>query len=340
MSLFKIAPVLILYLFFSGFILHAQNPVATFMFYNLENLYDNEDDTLKSDNEFLPESDRRWSQSRLYAKLLHTSRVMVNTGLWEPPAVIGLCEVENRKVLERLVSMEALKAWKYRIIHKDSPDDRGIDVAALYREDMFQPLSYRYFSPAGENEKIPETREILSVTGVLAEADTIHLFFNHWPSRYGGMMETRAERKEAALRLRKEIEKLETAGHCPAVVVMGDFNDQPWDESIRRHLGASPDVSSNACSLYNLSARWKGHGTLKFRSQWFIFDQIIVNGRFLNSRNRLFVKPEEARIMDAPFLLEEDETYTGKKLNRTYTGFQYHGGYSDHLPVLLVVRKQ
>jgi len=338
-SLFR-TPLFIL-IFFGGCLsLPAQNRVASFMFYNLENLYDNEDDTLKSDNDFVPESDRRWSHSRLYTKLLHISRVIVNTGLWEPPAVIGLCEVENRKVLERLVSMEALKEWKYRIIHKDSPDKRGIDVAALYREDIFQPLSYRYFPPVDDNEPIPATREILSVTGVLAEADTIHLFFNHWPSRYGGMMETRADRKKAALRLRKEIEELENGAICPAVVVMGDFNDQPGDESICLHLGASPVVGSTPCALCNLSAGWKEEGTLKYGSQWYIFDQVIVNGHLLNNKNRLFVQPEDARILHAPFLLEDDETFTGKKLNRTYTGFQYHGGYSDHLPVLLFVRKQ
>lgn len=319
---------------------HAQKAVATVMFYNLENLYDAKDDTLKRDDEFLPGGDRHWSNRRMVSKLTGIARVIVNTGFWEPPAVVGMCEVENRQVLERLVATEPLRSWNYQIIHKDSPDKRGIDVAAIYREDLFHPVSYRYFPPVPENAPVPETREILFLSGVVAGTDTIGLFFNHWPSRYGGLLETRPLRMQAAIRLRSEIESMCWPGQPRFIAVMGDFNDRPGDESMRRGLVATGKVTDNPCSLVNLSSDWEktGKGTIKFQSQWMVFDQVIVNGWFLGCNAGLFVRPGDARIVEPGFLFGIDETYAGKKLNRTYLGPRYQGGTSDHLPVLLVIR--
>ncbi len=312
------------------------------MFYNPENLFDIADDTLTLDNEFLPGGGRRWTASRLYTKLTRISKVITNTGNWEPPAVIGLCEVENRQVLEKLVSHPPLRNWNYAVIHKDSPDERGIDVAALYRPDLFNPLSYRYFPPAPEGQPVPSTREILYLEGILGGVDTLHLFFNHWPSRYGGLMETRPLRRQAALRLRREIGRLRERTLHPAVVVMGDFNDQPDDASIRETLQAAAAPAGHPDSLCNLSAHWlqQDLGTLKHQSQWNIFDQVIVSERLLDTCAALFCLPADARILDASFLLETDEKYAGQKLHRTYSGFQYQGGYSDHLPVLLLLRNR
>ncbi len=319
-----------------------KTPVAAVMFYNLENLYDAADDTLKQDEEFQPEGGKHWSGSRLYKKLTALSKVIVNTGTWEPPAVIGFCEVENRMVLERLVRHPPLKSWNYRIIHKDSPDKRGIDVAAIYRPDLFDPLTYRYFSPVAEGERIPETREILYISGILAGTDTLHLFFNHWPSRYGGMMETRPYRKKAAARVRSEVGLLQGTSLHPRIIIMGDFNDQPGDESMANVLGGTKEISGHPDDLVNLAYQWEKEkkGTLKYQSQWNIFDQIIVSGVVLDSTARLFSLPEDARILDAPFLLEKDEKFTGMKLKRTYQGYQYKGGFSDHLPVILMLRKR
>jgi hypothetical protein len=320
----------------------AQEPVATVMFYNLENLFDTRNDSLKLDDEFLPQGDRHWTPTRFYTKLTRISKVITNTGNWEPPAVIGMCEVENRDVLEKLIWHPPLRNWKYNIIHKESPDERGIDVAVLYRPEVFNPLSYRYFPPVPEGEKAPATREILYVCGILDQADTIHLFFNHWPSRYSGLMETRQNREIAAQRLKSEVDILQKKFIKPLIIIMGDFNDQPNDESILNHLHAGASRSGNQDALFNISYQWfsKGKGTLKFQSQWNIFDQIIVSEAVLDSTGNLFAHEEDARILDASFLLERDETYTGMKLNRTYNGFSYHGGYSDHLPVLLMLRKK
>jgi hypothetical protein len=312
------------------------------MFYNVENLFDTTDDPLIKDEEFLPNGARRWTQFRFKAKLCSLAKVFVSTGSFEPPALIGLCEVENRFVLEQLVGEPALKRWNYKIIHKDSPDERGIDVAAIYRPDVFYPLTYRYFPPVPENEPAPRTREILYIMGVLAGADTVHLFVNHWPSRYGGLMETRGARQRAASRVASEINRLRQMYRDPLIIVTGDFNDQPDDFSLTGHLNASILPGTDPDRLYNLSHIWmkSGKGTLKHQSQWNIFDQFIVSGSLLGNSGKLYSNPGDAVILDLPFLLQPDERYLGMKLFRTYEGFRYTGGYSDHLPVLLWIRKR
>lgn len=337
-----------------SYALSAQNnvPVATVMFYNLENLYDTRDDTLKNDEEFQPRGGKYWSGYRLYRKLTALSKVILNTGNWEPPAVIGFCEVENREVLEQLVHHPLLRSWDYAIIHKDSPDKRGIDVAAIYRPGLFHPLFYDYFSPVSEGEAIPKTREILHLCGILSglplsgppgtiSGDTLHLFINHWPSRYGGLMETRPLRQKAARRLKAEILRIGRSSPHPLIICSGDFNDQPHDESLQWCLGASRKPVLHPDSLVNLSFAWQkeGKGTLKYQSQWNIFDQFIVSEALLDTTRSLFIIPGDARILDAPFLMEEDEKYTGTRLKRTYLGFRYQGGFSDHLPVLLTLRR-
>lgn len=316
-------------------------PVASVMFYNVENLFDTEDDPLIADEEFLPQGERRWNSFRFNAKLNNIAKVIANTGNWEPPAVIGLCEIENRYVLERLVNQPSIRNWKYKIIHKNSPDERGIDVAALFREDVFNPLGYDYFPPVPEGEPLPATREILYVFGTIADLDTVHFFFNHWPSRYGGLMETRGRRQKAAARLYQEILKLHEKYHNPLIVIMGDFNDQPDDDSMTRYLKASLSSGDEPLQLYNLSYVWltQGKGTLKYQSMWNIFDQIIVSGSLLRNEGKLYATPEDAYILEASFLLQKDERYAGQKLFRTFEGFRYLGGYSDHLPVILMIRK-
>lgn len=338
-----ISIILFLFCFFSSHLIAQTGEMRhSIMFYNVENLFDTEDDPDTQDDEFLPKGERRWSGFRFHSKLNNLAKVIVNTGFWEPPAVIGFCEVENRSVLEMLVNHASLKNWKYRIIHKDSPDGRGIDVAAIYREDLFVPVNYDYFPPVMPGEVEPATREILYLAGVLNESDTLHFYFNHWPSRYGGLMETRKGRSGAASRLRYEIDALQARHHDPRVVVMGDFNDQPDDESLIKHLKALPEVREDPVELVNLSAGWaaSGKGTLKYQSVWNVFDQIIVTGNLLNPQNPVYTTPEDSFILEAGFLLRKDERYGGMELFRTYEGYRYTGGFSDHLPVILVLRSR
>ena len=308
------------------------------LFYNVENLFDTVNDPITADDEFVPNGGRYWTNKRLNRKLQNISKVILSASEWSMPAVIALCEIENKDVLEKLIRYTPLKTNKYKIIHKESPDHRGIDVAFLYDPSLFYPLHYQHIPLRDVKNRIKRTREILYVKGVFNKNDTVHFFVNHWPSRYGGLMETKPERNRAAAALRKKTDELYTVSKTPKIVIVGDFNDQPEDESLAEVLRANKITGNNLDSeLYNLSYDWRKdeEGTLKFRSQWQVYDQIIVSGAFLNASEGLVVKAENASILRLPFLLENDEDYGGEKLRRTYYGYTYLGGFSDHLPVLL-----
>ena len=308
------------------------------MFYNTENLFDPDDSALPGDDEFTPGGERHWTYKRLNAKFLNISKVILNASGWQPPAVVALCEIENRNVLERLVKKTPLSSFSYEIIHKESPDHRGIDVALLYNTDQFYPLEYKYYPLRFKNDSIVATREILYVSGIAMGKDTLHFFVNHWPSRYSGLMESRPVRDAAAQLLRSKVNELFKIYSGPKIIVMGDFNDQPDDESMVKFLQAEKfSGQAKLKSLYNLSYNWLSGevGTLKYQSQWSVFDQIIVSGALLQKGSGFFTQPDDAKIINKSFLLERDERYGGMRPFRTYIGFRYHGGFSDHLPVLL-----
>ena len=311
------------------------------MFYNVENLFDTVDDTLVDDAEFLPGSEKGWDQGKYYEKLNNIYRVIISCGGWELPALVGLCEVENRRVLEDLVGQTPLKRFGYRIIHFDSPDERGIDVALIYRGDRFEPDTAYPVPVRFPDDPGQKTRDILYACGRIA-GEPVHLFVNHWPSRYGGYEATRPLRRQAARVLRTAVDSLFSADPEAAIVAMGDFNDGPADESMLQYLGAalSPEGQGPA-GLVNLTARLDripGTGTLKYRENWDVFDQLVVSTALLDGPGRLRVTEEGARIHDPDFLLADYPAYPGKKPFRTWAGPRYLGGYSDHLPVFLDLR--
>jgi hypothetical protein len=253
------------------------------------------------------------------------------------PDILLFCEIENRTVLEKLIKNTPLKSFSFKIIHKDSPDRRGIDVGMIYNNERFIPIEYNYYTVVVNQEKI-DTREILYVSGVVNGTDTVHIFGNHWPSRFSGFMETKSLRNAAAKLLKSKVDELCERYHYPKIIIMGDFNDNPEDESLSEVLKAKKiEGSIIENQLYNLFFDLKrvNGGTLKYQSQWFIFDQIIVSGSLLTANSGIYTKPENAKIVALPFLLESDEKFGGKKPFRTYYGFDYQGGFSDHLPVLL-----
>ena len=308
------------------------------LFYNTENLFDPNDADTSGDDEFTAAGERHWTYKKLNAKLLNISKVILSASGWQPPAIVALCEIENRNVLERLVKKTPLSSFPFEIIHKESPDHRGIDVALLYNTDQFYPLEYKYYPLKYKNDSVVATREILYVSGIALGKDTLHFFINHWPSRYSGLLESRPIRDIAARLLREQVDVLFKKYRAPKIIIMGDFNDQPDDESMVKYLKAERlSGTTKLQSLYNLSYNWmqKEVGTLKYQSQWSVFDQIIVSGTLLQHKSGLFIRLEDAQIIDRTFLLEKDERYGGMQPFRTYIGFHYHGGFSDHLPVLL-----
>jgi hypothetical protein len=334
----KIVSLILLFVYLSDHSSAQQNTSDfSILFYNVENLFDTKDDPDTEDNSFTPEGELHWTNKRLSQKLLNLAKVILNVSEWGIPDIMVFAEIENREVLERLIKDTPLKKFPYKIIHKESPDHRGIDVGMIYNSEHFLPIEYNYYPLEIENSEL-NTRELLYVSGVLNGTDTLHIFGNHWPSRYSGLLETKDLRKVAASLLKDKVDELNKKYKSPKIVIVGDFNDNPEDETLSEILQAGkvemPIVDEN---LYNLFFGLKkdNQGSLKFQSQWFIFDQIILSGSLLTADSGFFVKLENAKILTLPFLLEDDKKFGGKKPFRTYYGFTYQGGFSDHLPILL-----
>jgi len=306
------------------------------MFYNVENAFDTINDPLPGDDDFIPSSGRHWNGYKYRQKIKSIYKVIVTAGGWEPPGLIGLCEIENKKVLEDLVHQTPLSKYQYQIIHDDSPDYRGIDIAALYLETKFQPIAYQYIPvPLDKNEK---TRDILYLKGRVKQSDTLHVFFNHWPSKWQGAYQTQPKRIKAAQILWHHIDSLFSVCDEPLILAAGDFNEGPRSSTMMKHLHIDHAVDNPVSKkLYNLSASWRNlpFGTYKYRGIWEIIDQFIVSGSLLTGDAGLTTSPNNAHILHAPFLLTEDKKFTGEKPFRTYSGYRYQGGFSDHLPVIL-----
>ncbi|HBX53715.1 MAG: hypothetical protein A2275_09355 [Bacteroidetes bacterium RIFOXYA12_FULL_35_11] len=310
------------------------------MFYNVENLFDTENDPIKNDDEFLPEGARHWTPDKYKEKLKNIAKVIVAVGGWNPPAVVGLCEIENRKVLEDLTKKTPLSELKYSIIHYESPDFRGIDVAMLYRKEEFKPV---YSRPIPLNfEDGRKSRDILYVKGITSKNDTLHIFVNHWPSKYGGAMETEPKRYFTAEVIKKTCDSIFNSNLYANIIIMGDLNDTPEDVSVREKLKAHTSYHYFASTeLYNLTynTHYKyGLGSHKYQGEWSLIDNIIVSGALLNKKNKIYTTVEDAKVFNAPFLLKKDERNVGFQPFRTYMGFTYQGGFADHLPVFLDLR--
>lgn len=311
---------------------------AGIMFYNVENLFDVRDDSLTNDDEFLPDSPRRWTRYRMDEKCRNLSRVILNAGGWNPPVLVGLCEIENAWVLGRLLYDTGLNNTGYKAVHYDSPDERGIDVALLYMASRFEVLESRPVCVGLLNDG-STTRDILYVMGVVDNYDTLHLFVNHWPSRYGGAETSKPRRIQAARVLSSAVDSVRRAYPLANIVLMGDFNEDPDSKLFRDCLstgGLDEDTPLYAPAL-ELEL---GSGTLKYRYQWQVFDQIMVSRGLLNPASRIYLKEPVLRIVKLPFLLEQDERYGGQKPFRSYLGIKYQGGYSDHLPVMIYLEVQ
>lgn len=314
---------------------------VSIIFWNVENLYDPFDDTLKLDNEFTSSGGKHWSWTRFRQKINLTAKTLLSAGGWEFPAIIALCEVENKFVLNRLVNDSPMRRAGYRIIHYDSPDNRGVDVAMLYRSEGFTPLISRPVEIRYPFDTLARTRDILMVKGVLANTDTLVMLINHWPSRRGGQAYSAPRRNFVASTLRKITDSLFSENPLTNIVITGDFNDDPFDPSLKKYLGAITERDSVSYhTLYNLSGIRNGslpEGTLKFRDQWNTFDQFIVSGALYHGKAGLKASEEASSVFRPSFLVEEDKTYFGTRLKRTYAGPRYLGGFSDHLPVILKI---
>lgn len=305
-------------------------------FYNVENLFDYFDDSLTVDEEFLPRGENYWGKTRYQDKQQKLAKTIIAMGGWEAPELIGLCEVENRYVLNTLTQFTALKAAGYEIIHQDSRDVRGIDVAAIYRPEKFELLDYYYYQLNFPFDTTSRTRDILHVIGKLPNQDTLHFIVNHWPSKFGGEFETQPKRFFAAEFVRNKFDSIMQVQPNAKVIITGDFNDEPEEESLTLGLKVKKELNEvGPLDLFNLMfpIRFLA-GTHSFENQWGILDQFVVSGNLLNSKNNTFIRNSTAQIFDMKFLITEGATGATRPF-RTYQGPQYLGGYSDHLPIIM-----
>lgn len=308
------------------------------MFYNVENLFDSFDDSLTQDEEFTPMGARHWTWEKMNQKINGIYKTIVAAGEWNPPVFIGLCEVENGYVLYRLTRETPLLKVDYGIVHRESPDTRGIDVGLLYRKDLFDLQESNFFRVVFPDEPNRKTREILYLCGVLAGIDTMHVFINHWPSKFGGELESNAGRFAAANTLKQKIDSIKIFYPNARILIMGDFNDEPESaplvDGLKVCLNTHDQCPSGLVSISSI-LKSQGQGSYKYQGVWGMIDQIIVSESLLDRKRKIFTSPENASVFRADFLLEPDDTYVGDKPFRTFVGYKYHGGFSDHLPVYI-----
>ncbi|MEI6864992.1 endonuclease/exonuclease/phosphatase family protein [Flavicella sp.] len=310
------------------------DPLISIAFYNVENLFDTEDAAYTLDREFTPKGQKKWGPHRYQLKIEKLGKAISRIGENDcqlPPVFIGLAEVENSKVLDDLTQSSGLQYLPYDYVHYDSPDERGIDTALLYNTELFKILDSKAIPIIIYNSKNIRdyTRDILYVKGILNN-ETVHLYVNHWPSKRSGFDETRLKRIEIANILHQEIESIKEQN--PKIIIMGDFNDNPIDDSIYKYL-VNDKYKNPSLKLYQ-----KGEGASKFYGKWMLFDQIILSNNFFQSNsNSLTFKT--AHIFNTPFLTNPKGRHKYEPF-RTYSGKYYQGGYSDHFPVYVLLEKK
>lgn len=320
---------------------HAQKKqVFPIAFYNVENLFDTVDDPNTIDEEFTPTGKNNWTEDKYQKKLANLSYVINQLGTDVVPTgavIVGVAEVENLKVMEDLVNQNNLKERNYSIVHIDSPDARGIDVGLLYNPDAFKVISYKAypFTMPGKNDI--KTRDILLVSGILAD-EPVNILVNHWPSRRG---DNSSPLRERAAAICKHIaDSIYNANPEASIIIMGDMNDDPKDKSTSVVLNAKKNKEDvSAGGLYNTlwSTHEKGIGTLCYRGVWNLFDQIIISENLLGTDgDKLqFWKPQ---VFNKDFLIQKEGKYKGYPL-RTLAGGTFLNGYSDHFPTLIYLIK-
>ena len=318
----------------------------TIAFYNLENFFDTINDPKTRDDDFTPDGRDAWTSERYWHKVKNMSQVISMIGkkyTHMPPAAIGVAEVENRSVLEDLVNAPALRPYHYGIVHFDSPDHRGIDVALLYMKGVFKPVNYKKFPLLiynSEGRRI-YTRDVLLVTGMM-DGERIHIIVNHWPSRRGGEARSRPLRMKAAELDMKIVDSLYKADPNAKIVMMGDLNDDPDSPSIKEVLHAKGKKS--AVGKHGLYAAMEhfyraGIGTLAYRDSWNLFDQIFLSYPLVKDKTYKTFELWKTGIFNKTFLTQRKGAFKGYPL-RTFAGGQYLGGYSDHFPVYVILLKK
>lgn len=315
-----------------------KNPI-TVAFYNCENFFDTKDDPNKKDDEFLPESAMKWDDTRFMNKLTKVAQVLDSTVSGPAlPALVGLVEIENKEVLEELISKSQFKEKPYGVLCTDSPDERSIDCGLLYDKSVFTLIDFKELNATNPSLGDYKTRNILFATLKATNGDVMYVFVNHWPSRREGEKESEPRRIFAAEQVRKKINELQKKDPKAKVIVMGDFNDHPDNNSILNTLKAS-DKPKEKGDLYNAYQTLDAakQGTHYFDKEWRVLDQIIVSQGFIGAKKGYKFDPKNAHILKKDFVLFKNAKTGEEKPSRTYSGEKYYNGYSDHLSVYITL---
>lgn len=312
------------------------NSIYTVAFYNLENLFDTQKDPNTIDRDFLPWGKNFWTAKKYDKKVLKLGKAISSIAKnksGKPPVLVGIAEVENAAVIQDLVESKYLNNTNYNFVHYDSPDERGIDVALLVNEDYFS-LNYSECIPLEifETNGVKDyTRDALYVNGVL-NGEEVHVIVCHWPSRRDSAAASSHKRVQAAKQIHSFMERQEGITESSKIILMGDFNDNPIDDSVKNHL-VGPNLYNPFEKLMNIT-----RGSLSHYSKWHLFDQIIFSHNFfkIEKGKHSF---QNAGIFDEEFLKEWKGRNKGLPF-RTFSGKRYLGGYSDHFPVYINLKKQ
>jgi predicted extracellular nuclease len=298
-------------------------------FWNVENYFDPWVDSTSSYTEFNSEGNRHWTYKKYTEKRNTIYKTIVALGEWKPLAILGLAEIENEFVLNDLLANTPLSKMGYRVIHYESDDRRGIDVGVLYQPSQFEVLFSRKIKVKDNENPDFITRDILYVKGLMG-SDTLHVFINHWPSRYNVYMNSEPLRLLASSVLQHSTDSICTQNPEASILIMGDFNDRDENESVQQLV-----ADSLSCKLILLPLSCSSQevkGTIKYQGKWDYFDHFLVSKILLYEDGKLAVS-KHASVFAPGFLLEKDEKFNGVKPFRTFIGFKYNGGVSDHLPV-------
>ena len=306
-----------------------------FAFYNIENLFDIYNDANKHDADFTETSEKRWTLKRYKNKIEKISRAISKIGEEETknkPSLVGLAEVENKAVLDDLISHDNLNKTAYKYVHFDSKDERGIDVAFLYNSQEFSLKNAQIHSIVlhDEDGDIDYTRDMLHVYGLFL-GEKLDVIVNHWPSRRSGNIETAHKRLIVSKKVVEIINAIKQKNEAAKIIIMGDFNDDPSSDSIK-HLVNSQQLFNPMDTLLSIN-----RGTTVHRGLWNLFDQIMFSTNFFERKAKA-LRFSKANIFDADFLKQKDGDYKGTPY-RTYVGKKYKGGYSDHFPVYSIFKK-
>lgn len=310
--------------------------------YNVENLYDTIDNPENDDSEWLPTAPKNWNSARYAIKLQHLARVIGEMGQDLHPdglACIGLCEIENRRVLEDLVRTAPIAKRGYRIVHEDGPDRRGVDAAFLYDPKHFTYLAHKMYPLVDPQDTSFRTRAQLVVTGLL-DGDTVTCIMAHWPSRRGGEKRSQPKRFMAAQLGRHIVDSLLARNANARIVYMGDLNDDPVDASVRRMFGTTDDKAMvSAAKFFNpmLPLYEKGIGSLAWSDSWNLFDQMLLSPAITTGADGGY-RYYGTRVFNQPYLVQQDGNFKGYPF-RIYVGDNFTSGYSDHFPVFIILVK-